>query len=322
MKIFRPFHFAALAVVTFLCSQASADDLTFVQDIPTDILFGTVAADGLPSEAPQGTAASQATFGFRNLDDPDTEGTRTRGQSFTFTTGDGLTHDIGSLSVSLNNPINNNPDFRPDGQLEVTIFEWDSSNPDDFTNWLTGSGGVFTTGHVELYRESFTVLGSDINDLNSDVNDTSINDFLVQISFDAGKLQLTDGTTYGFLFRYTLDELVDDLGEPLTQDVSFAFDSRQDNTVAGGYLNTTPATDFSMAPNGRSDTRDMNFFFTAPSSFVLGDASLNGVVDFDDIAPFITILAEGTFLAQADIDGSLEVDFDDIAGFIQILAGP
>ena len=56
--------------------------------------------------------------------------------------------------------------------------------------------------------------------------------------------------------------------------------------------------------------------------FVLGDASLNGVVDFDDIAPFITILANDTFLAQADIDGSTVVDFDDIAGFIQILAGP
>ena len=58
------------------------------------------------------------------------------------------------------------------------------------------------------------------------------------------------------------------------------------------------------------------------STFVLGDASLNGVVDFDDIAPFITILANGTFLAQADIDGSTVVDFDDIAGFIEILAAP
>ena len=63
-------------------------------------------------------------------------------------------------------------------------------------------------------------------------------------------------------------------------------------------------------------------FNTDATPFVLGDASLNGVVDFDDISPFITLLANGTFLAQADIDGSTVVDFDDIAGFIQILAGP
>ena len=52
-----------------------------------------------------------------------------------------------------------------------------------------------------------------------------------------------------------------------------------------------------------------------------GDANCDTVVDFDDIAPFISFLSGGGFKAEADVDGSGEVDFDDIAPFIAILSG-
>ena len=53
---------------------------------------------------------------------------------------------------------------------------------------------------------------------------------------------------------------------------------------------------------------------------LLGDSDLNGVVDFLDIAPFIAILTNGDFLAQADCNEDGEVNFLDIASFIGILA--
>ena len=55
--------------------------------------------------------------------------------------------------------------------------------------------------------------------------------------------------------------------------------------------------------------------------FLLGDVNRDGFVDFDDISPFITLLANGLFQEEADTDLSGVVDFDDISPFIQILAG-
>ena len=59
---------------------------------------------------------------------------------------------------------------------------------------------------------------------------------------------------------------------------------------------------------------------TSDTGGVLGDASLNGVVDFDDIGPFIALLASEDFLDQADIDRNGFVNFDDIGPFITLLA--
>ena len=158
-----------------------------------------------------------------------------------------------------------------------------------------------------------------------------VNQLLAQISFDPGSLQLTDGVSYGFIFRYTLDDLVDDTGAPLSADVSFAFDTRQDNSLDGGVtnfpgalLNTANGTDFATVGNGSSASRDMNFFFAAPATDVLkGDVNLDGMVDFFDIQPFIDVLSSGgtpdeETAADANCDGM--VDFFDIQPFIDILS--
>ena len=57
------------------------------------------------------------------------------------------------------------------------------------------------------------------------------------------------------------------------------------------------------------------------TSILLGDVSGDGVVDFLDISPFITVLATGAFQEEADIDGNGVVDFLDISPFIAILSG-
>lgn len=54
---------------------------------------------------------------------------------------------------------------------------------------------------------------------------------------------------------------------------------------------------------------------------LLGDANQDGTVDFLDIAPFISALSSGVYLAEADIDQNGTVDFLDISGFIALLSG-
>ena len=52
-----------------------------------------------------------------------------------------------------------------------------------------------------------------------------------------------------------------------------------------------------------------------------GDINLDGSVTFLDIAPFIVLLADGLFQAEADCDQNGELNFLDIAPFIAALAG-
>ena len=52
---------------------------------------------------------------------------------------------------------------------------------------------------------------------------------------------------------------------------------------------------------------------------LLGDINQNGVVNFFDVNPFITLLSMGVFQAEADINGDGTVNFFDIGPFITIL---
>ena len=54
---------------------------------------------------------------------------------------------------------------------------------------------------------------------------------------------------------------------------------------------------------------------------MLGDVNQDGVADFLDINPFITVLNIGSFLEEADCNRDGEVSFLDIAPFIHILSG-
>ena len=60
---------------------------------------------------------------------------------------------------------------------------------------------------------------------------------------------------------------------------------------------------------------------TLTSPVLLGDVNLDGVVDFFDIAPFITLLSNGGTQAEADINQSGEINFLDVAPFIGLLTG-
>ena len=57
----------------------------------------------------------------------------------------------------------------------------------------------------------------------------------------------------------------------------------------------------------------------APAAVLLGDVSMDGVVNFLDIPGFIQTLISGVFKAEADVDESGVVNFLDIPRFIAIL---
>ncbi|MDB2685724.1 hypothetical protein N9Y42_00750 [Mariniblastus sp.] len=61
-------------------------------------------------------------------------------------------------------------------------------------------------------------------------------------------------------------------------------------------------------------------FPIAGSGFLLGDVNRDNVVDFDDISPFINLLATDGYQVDADFNQDQSVDFDDIAPFIILLS--
>ena len=251
MKTTR-FCFAALAACLMFAGQASADIVNIIQDVPTvDIIQ---QSSGL--ETPQGTASGQQAFALRPAEIPSN---RARGQSFTFSDGtaSGLVYDISAITASLNTSADD-AGFRPAGTLNFTIFQWDSTNPDDFTGFSAGTGGEFATGHIPVLSQSLAFPGG-TNVLN--------NGDLLEIAFNPGTLQLTDGISYGLLYHYELDSFLDASGNPLNEDVSISFDTRQTIGLVGGgggfagaLLNTGTAADFADAANGSSASRDLNLF--------------------------------------------------------------
>ena len=62
------------------------------------------------------------------------------------------------------------------------------------------------------------------------------------------------------------------------------------------------------------------FFATLGSNQLLGDCNRDGVIDFSDISPFITVLASDGYLAEADTNDDGAVTFDDISPFIVLLS--
>ena len=71
--------------------------------------------------------------------------------------------------------------------------------------------------------------------------------------------------------------------------------------------------------DGTSGVFVSNLVATVPEP-LLGDVNLDGTVNFFDIAPFIALLTNNGFQAEADIDQNGEVNFADILPFIGILS--
>jgi hypothetical protein len=78
-----------------------------------------------------------------------------------------------------------------------------------------------------------------------------------------------------------------------------------------------------LTANGNSSTSWISALPTPGAfelPFLLGDVNQDGVVNFLDISPFISVLSNSTFADEADINGDGNVDFLDISPFIALLS--
>ena len=128
-----------------------------------------------------------------------------------------------------------------------------------------------------------------------------VNDRLWSFEFDGtANPSLFDGNNFTSFVDWS-DILTDETGSPLTLNNISSFGEDADGNLyiveLGGDI------------------------YRISDMVLLGDVNRNGVVDFLDIAPFITVLSNADFLAQADCDQNGVVDFSDIATFIAILSG-
>ena len=163
-------------------------------------------------------------------------------------------------------------------------------------------------------------------------------DFALDNSNIAGVVAGTDAAvtadalavTTGAEFSIALSDLDAEPGDTIT--IVVAYSNGDYNFFSNQYLGGLPAGTENLGADGAGNfvadasataldlTAVTPFSITVPGGvFVLGDADLNGIVNFADIPAFIAVLQSGNFLDQADINRDGVVDFSDIPGFIAIL---
>ena len=129
--------------------------------------------------------------------------------------------------------------------------------------------------------------------------------------------QLVEIARTGELFDVNDDPLVDDLRE--INSLSFFANIGDGNGGASPFNDRGQLAFGATFTDGTSGVFISNLVAELPEPVLLGDVNRDGTVDFEDIAPFVVLLTNGGFQAEADIDENGEVNFEDIAPFIDIL---
>ena len=90
-------------------------------------------------------------------------------------------------------------------------------------------------------------------------------------------------------------------------------------------LSTAVNIDFEFEVLGGTATMNLNgplvLVGTLPSQMLLGDINCDGSIDLLDVAPFVDMLAAGTFSEKADINQDGSFDLLDVQPFVNLLAG-
>ena len=87
----------------------------------------------------------------------------------------------------------------------------------------------------------------------------------------------------------------------------------------GGTVGPAPGSSSTGDPNNGIDISNVTISFEGAGAFLLGDINRDGVVNFLDINPFIVLLTNSTFQAEADCNLDGVVNFLDISPWIDIL---
>jgi len=241
-----------------------------------------------------------------------------------------------TLSLPLLGPALAKAQVNGSGPSDSALFDTVINVPDDQDSISGGVGNasgvaVPTTqlnvrdgGAVDSMANFFNAnSGSEVNisggtvsgrlDANSG-SEVNISGGTVDDVFDAesGSMVNLMGTEF-LLDGVLLDSLV--AGE------AFTINDR-DVTLSGLLADGTPFEfDLNSTTNFFEDSFAPDATLTVTlSGALLGDVNKDGVVDFLDISPFISLLSTGEFQDEADIDSSGTVDFLDISPFIVLLS--
>ncbi|MEM9410209.1 MAG: dockerin type I repeat-containing protein [Planctomycetota bacterium] len=216
---------------------------------------------------------------------------------------------ITSLEFSVSISVNNVPNL---GSLDGYDFlVWQVVHPDSFN--VRDFEIAWRQGQSYPFAIQPTLFAEPSNEDFSSPYDTSGTYHIYRLVFDklsflipknheghfgfAGLNQSGDGSVVLFQFS-TAEEVVDyfDIG----------VDSR----------NAVPNPDF--------PTPFQAYSFKASGEFlklILGDVNLDGEVDLLDVAPFVELLTNGGFQAEADINQDGVVNLLDVAPFVDLLTG-
>ena len=221
------------------------------------------------------------------------------------------------------NQINNfNGVLFGSGQFDLGLL-FGSTGPNTLSDWLYfgdifyGFGASLNSGFTSdsFAQQVFLLeyrISPDAGRITQFALTTDTENFLNDLGFDLGEsvsirilTEIYDGTTDQLLGSTELS-LNSDGGSALLQNLDA--DSLRIRTygLKIGFLASVGSF--------------FHEFDTVAVQTLLGDCNLDGIVDFLDIQPFISILSNNSFLAQADVDEDGDVDFLDIIPFVAILS--
>ena len=330
----KSFFWAALACLALLTSQnelqaqiswsesvplfAGGDNTDFISQNGTFVLG---VAPGGVSELGDGVVATVGTAQFLQADQDSgmPDGTIT---SVT-TTQNGVTFE--GLFSRVQAPTFGAGEFTDPAAVSLMVVACWNNTYDPDNDVVTFSG--LTAG--DTYEIQVLVNDARGRNLNNQVAFTNGSDQLVAAVAKLSNRENTDEGTLNQNGDFVVGTFVADTSGIQTFNMSA---TRGGGVTNGSNLNdqfivgeSIDLTTFDPPGSPRGGTTQINAMQLRNISDVdpggiLGDADQNGVVNFADIGAFITILAEGGFLFQADIDGNLMVEFDDIGPFITILA--
>jgi len=222
--------------------------------------------------------------------------------------GGGISHEFGELINIINSTITNNQSDGNGGG----IHDDSTSSFDEFriqNSIVAGNISVNGIGDDLFYTSG--IVSSINNSLIGSNAGTPLQAALVQPD-GAGNLVGTDAAPIDPL----LGALADNGGPTLTH----ALLAGSPAIGAGGTPSVSIGnTDQRGEPRILDGQIDIGSFEFSPSAFLLGDVNQDGIVDFSDISPFISILQAGGFLDEADVNRDGVVDFADISFFIDLL---
>ena len=210
------------------------------------------------------------------------------------------------------------PEYDTTGDLPVSTGNILSSAAGDAVNTNVSGQNALGINNSSINNGNFDLIGngSESSDLNPGET--------VTFTFDQ-PVQFTSIELESVIDVDSFDVLVDGVAvlETIGDDSFIDLGGLADITIAAGS-EITFAVDgvletatMGPATSVRIESFTVEIVTAAPP--ILGDVNLDNSVNFLDIAPFISILANGLFQAEADINGSGGVDFLDISPFIQLL---